>query len=99
MEKQSIINKCGKLVSGMAIFCFVWALSFSLFAAPPAIAATTNFPMHIVTCEDGVDVDALLKEHGVTPRHRYRYVLNGFAAPLPPSLIEKLRRDKCVLVQ
>jgi hypothetical protein len=45
---------------------------------------TTNFPVQIVTCVDGVEVDALLKEHGVTPRHRYRYALNGFAAPPAP---------------
>src|ERR1035441_2433187 len=66
-------------------------------AAPPSAVVTTNFPMQIVTCEDGVDVDALLKEHGVTPRHRYRYALNGFAAPLPPGIIEKLKHDKRVI--
>ena len=67
------------------------------FAALPVVVAATNFPVQIVTCEDGVDVDALLKEHGVTPRHRYRYALNGFAAPLPPGIIEKLKHDKRVI--
>ena len=97
MEQRSITNRCGKFVIGLAMVLFLSTLPFSLLAAQPIVAATTNFPMHIVTCEDGVDVDALLKEHGVTPRHRYHYALNGFAAPLPPGLIEKLRRDKRVL--
>ena len=79
-----------------ALILLLLASSGRGFAAPASVV-TTNFPMHIVTCEDGVDVDALLREHGVTPRHRYRYALNGFAAPLPPGIIEKLRRDKRVL--
>ena len=97
LEKQSIINRCARIVIVMKIGGFLSAMPFPLFAAQPAVVVTTNFPMHIVTCEDGLDVDALLKENGVTPRHRYRYALNGFAAPLPPGLIEKLRRDKRVL--
>ncbi len=81
----------------VALILLLLASGLRGFAAPASAVASNEFPKHNVTSEGGVDVDALLREHGVTPRHRYRYALNGFAAPLPPGLIAKLRRDKRVL--
>ena len=73
------------------------ALSFPLFAAQPAVVVTTNLPTQIVCCNDGVDVDALIKEYGMVPTFVYRYALNGFAAPMSRATITKLQGDRRVL--
>ncbi len=79
-----------------ALILLLLASGWRGFAAvPSAVVTDTNIPMQIVTCRDGVDVDALLTEHGIAPRHRY-HALGGFAARIPPGLIERLRKDSRV---
>ena len=72
-------------------------LFFSPFAARAVVLGTNGLPVQIVTCRDDVDVDALLKENGITPTARYRYCLNGFAALMTPGLIAQLQQDSRVL--
>jgi subtilisin family serine protease len=97
MIKPSRSGRSHKLVHGLAIFCLAMALSFPLFAAQPAVVVTTNLPTQIVCCNDGVDVDALIKEYGMVPTFVYRYALNGFAAPMSRATITKLQGDRRVL--
>ncbi len=62
-----------------------------------ALGITNNLPTQIVNCQDGVDVDALIKEYGLTPKYIYRYALNGFAAPMGSDTINRLHQDNRVL--
>jgi subtilisin family serine protease len=66
-------------------------------AASPSVVATNNPPTQIVCCQDGVEVDALIKEYGFKPTHRYRHALHGFAAPMDSATIKKLQSDSRVL--
>jgi hypothetical protein len=74
-------------------------LSLLLRGAPAfaAIIVTNNLPMQIVCCQDGVDVDALIKKYGLSPKYIYRHALNGFAAPMDSATIKKLQSDSRVL--
>jgi subtilisin len=43
-----------------------------------------------------MNVEALLREHGLTPKFRYR-VLNGFAAPMAEAAVQRIKADPRVL--
>jgi hypothetical protein len=51
----------------------------------------------IVTVADGVDPVAVLGEHGLAARHVYRSALNGFAATVSSSQLDRLRADSRVV--
>jgi subtilisin family serine protease len=53
--------------------------------------------LQIVTLRREADLDGMIKEFALNPRHRYRHALNGFAAPLDAATIQKLKQDKRVL--
>jgi subtilisin family serine protease len=53
--------------------------------------------LQIVTLRRDADLDGMIKEFALKPRHRYRHALNGFAAPLDAATIQKLKQDKRVL--
>jgi hypothetical protein len=60
-----------------------------------AVVITNNFPPQIVNCQDGVDVDALIKEYSLTPKYIFRYALNGFAAPMSRTEQQCLPAAQC----
>lgn len=79
---------------------FVPALSASPTAASSPNVVVTNPPattMQIVTCNQGVDLDGMVVELGVTTRFIYRHALYGFAAPLDSAAIATLKHDSRVL--
>ena len=89
------ITFCSRLCAATVLLLL--ALCLRGLAASPSAVVTNNLPMQIVCCQDGVDVDALIKEIGVTPKYVYRYALNGFAAPMDSATIKKLQSDSRVL--
>jgi len=64
-------------------------------AAGPNVVSTNPPPLEtrIVTCQRGVDVDALVQEFGLTPSCIYRHALTGFAAPMDSAAIQRLKQD------
>jgi hypothetical protein len=80
-----------KWQSAVLLSLLVLLLRRSAFAAT---IITNNLFTQIVNCQDGVDVDALIKEYGLTPKYIYRCALNGFAAPMaatPSRSCNKIR--------
>jgi hypothetical protein len=72
-------------------------LWLGLLALPASAAVSTNPPpLQIVTLRKGVDMEALIQENNLKPKFRYR-ALNGFAAPMPEAVIQKLKADPRVL--
>lgn len=64
-----------------------------------SVAPTNAYPLHIVTCHDDVDVDALLAEHQVqlqSPKHKLAK-LKMFFVPPDAALIQRLKADPRVL--
>jgi subtilisin len=59
-----------------------------------SIVVTTNTTTsQIVMCQNGVDVKAMVKEFGLAPTFIYKYVFNGFAAPMDAATITTLKQD------
>ena len=52
---------------------------------------------YIVVLQDGVSPDDVVKAHGVTKRHTYKTVFNGFSGKVPPGQLKKLRDDARVV--
>lgn len=81
-------------VSGLiAVLVVVAALPAA--GAGPAAAATGSY---VVVYRDGVNVDAKVAASGVTPSHRYRAAVSGFAAPLTAGQLARIRSDPDVLL-
>lgn len=55
---------------------------------------------YIVVFHDGTEVDdvtdAMVAAHGFVPKHVFRHALLGFAADLPESALDAIRRDPAV---
>lgn len=67
---------------------------------PVAVEVSTNKPTgsrQIVTLRKDADLDGLLKELGINPRHKYRHAFNGFAHELDEKTIAKLKKDSRVI--
>ncbi len=63
------------------------------------VVPTNAYPLHIVTCREDVDVDALLAEFQINlqnPKHKMR-ALKMFAALLDDALIQRLKSDPRVI--
>jgi hypothetical protein len=67
--------------------------------ALPQSEVTNGLPgaAQIVTLRPGADRDGLVKEFGLKPNFLYRHALNGFAGPIDPDTIGRLKRDSRVL--
>lgn len=52
---------------------------------------------YIVVTDWAVDDAALAAEYGVTPRHTYEHLLNGFAGAIPDDVVQRLAGDPRVL--
>jgi subtilisin family serine protease len=52
---------------------------------------------YIVVTDWAVDDAALAAEYGITPRHTYQHLLNGFAGPIPDDVVQQLAGDPRVL--
>jgi subtilisin family serine protease len=64
--------------------------------AVTADAMEAGTGLFIVTLPPSVDPADVARRHGVEPRHIYRHVINGFSAPLPDVLLQRLRADRHV---
>ena len=89
------ITSCSRLCAATVLLLLASCLRG--LAASPSVVATNNPPTQIVCCQDGVDVDGLIKEYGLSPKYIYRHALNGFAAPMDSATIKKLQSDSRVL--
>ncbi|MFF5263530.1 S8 family peptidase [Actinomadura viridis] len=77
--------------------------------ATPAQAVTATAPLamakpgqgiegqYIVTLKKGVSVDETIAKRGISTKHRFGKVLNGFAAKLSAAQLERLRKTPGVL--
>ena len=52
---------------------------------------------YIVVTDWAVDDAALAAEYGITPRHTYEHLLNGFAGSIPDDVVQRLAGDPRVL--
>jgi len=52
---------------------------------------------YIVVTDWAVDDAALAAEYGITPRHTYEHLLNGFAGSIPDDVVQQLAGDPRVL--
>lgn len=52
---------------------------------------------YIVVADWDADASALAAEYGITPRHTYEHLLNGFAATIPDDVVQRLAADPRVL--
>jgi subtilisin family serine protease len=52
---------------------------------------------YIVVTDWSVDDAALAAEYGITPRHTYEHLLNGFAGSIPDDVVQRLAGDPRVL--
>jgi subtilisin family serine protease len=52
---------------------------------------------YIVVTDWSVDDASLAAEYGITPRHTYEHLLNGFAGPIPDDIVQRLAADPRVL--
>lgn len=52
---------------------------------------------YIVVTDWAVDDAALAAEYGITPRHTYEHLLNGFAGAIPDDVVQRLAGDPRVL--
>jgi len=82
----------------------LWTAVAAAESTPQVTAATPNMVVtnappgaQIVTLRPGVDLDGLVKEFGVKPAFHYRHAINGFAGPIDPATIVRLKRDSRVL--
>jgi subtilisin family serine protease len=62
-------------------------------AMQAAFAGAPGTGLHIVQLRRGADPGQVARRHGVTARHTYTHVLNGFAAALPAAALTALARD------
>ena len=65
----------------------------------PAIISTDGYVagQYIVVTEWDVDDAALAAEYGITPRHTYEHLLNGFAGAIPDDVVQRLAGDARVV--
>ena len=68
----------------------------SLSACATQIVQTNAYPLKIIMCRDGVDMDALLKNFQLVPAIKYD-AINGFAALLDAAKIRNLKADRRIL--
>jgi len=61
------------------------------------VQGSNQTSVQIVTLRPGVDLDGLVKEHGLKPHHVYHHALHGFAAPMDTVTINRLKQDSRVL--
>src|SRR5687768_15322980 len=69
-------------------------------AAPAALLATSDgsIPGHyIVSVDWGTDARLLALDYGIQPRYVYEHLINGFAGPIPSSVVDVLAADPRVL--
>lgn len=52
---------------------------------------------YIVVTDWSVEDASLAAEYGITPRHTYEHLLNGFAGPIPDDVVQRLATDPRVL--
>src|SRR5687767_6992599 len=72
---------------------FAQTLLFSV--AMDATHGATNVS-HIIVCRRGVDVQALVREHGLRMGRLHRHAFNGFWGSLDAKQVEKLKKDSRV---
>ena len=57
-----------------------------------------SIPGHyIVVASWTANVDDILRQYGIAPKHRYEHLLNGFSAAFPSSVADALSRDPRIL--
>lgn len=81
------------------ILVLLGAVGVALEAAGAPEADRTGNPagLQIVTLRPDVDPDSFIGEQGFKPRRIYHHALHGFAAPLTPQDVSRLRKDKRIL--
>ena len=86
----------------------VLPLTLPVAAALPAQAAPTPAPLvaatgqsvpgsYVVVLRDGADAKGLVRSLGVRAKHTYASALDGFAATLTASQLDRVRRDPAVV--
>ena len=62
------------------------------------VAEDGSIPGHYIVVADwDADAPSLASEYGITPRHVYRHLLNGFSAEIPDDIVQRLTADARVL--
>src|SRR5688500_7083800 len=63
-----------------------------------AVAADGSIPGHyIVVAQWEADAITLASDFGITPRHVYEHLLNGFSAAIPSDVVTALTADPRVI--
>lgn len=91
------------------LFAIVLA-AYAMAACSETTSPVSDAPQHAVIDDSGnvtghyivvtdwsVDDAALAAEYGITPRHTYEHLLNGFAGPIPDDIVQRLAADPRVL--
>ena len=62
------------------------------------VSTDGSIPGHyIVVASWTANVDDILRQYGIAPKHRYEHLLNGFSAAFPSSVADALSRDPRIL--